>query len=92
MSTPRSKETLGKDMEAVVKACQKRHKFAVTVGVGAEMFKLCVTAGFHMIAGGGDVPFLANSSKQISSEAREIINGMIVTPVLEKEPTVNSPY
>ena len=70
MTTPRSKETLGKDMEAVVKACRKHGKYAVTVGIGAEMLKLCVTMGFSMIAAGGDVPFLANTSKQTSTEAR----------------------
>ena len=44
----------------------------VAVGMGAEMLKLCLSYGYHMIVSGGDVPFLANTSKSTSAEAREI--------------------
>jgi len=73
MNTPRSRETLGRELEAVAAACRKHGNFAVTVGVGEEMLRLCVTAGFHMVVAGGDVRFLANTSKQTSVEARAVL-------------------
>lgn len=73
MTAARNQETLGKDMEAVTAACRKHNKFSVMVGVGAEMLKLCLSMGFNMIVGGGDVVFLSQFSKQAASEAREII-------------------
>lgn len=77
MSTPRSKETLGQDMEAVAQAARKHGKLAAMVGAGAEMLKLCLTSGFQLIVGGGDVPFLANGSKQAAAEARAILKGAV---------------
>jgi 4-hydroxy-2-oxoheptanedioate aldolase len=73
MTAPRSKETLGADMEAVATACRNQGKFAVMVGFGAEMLGLCVELGFSMVVSGGDVPFLANGSKQASEEARAVL-------------------
>ena len=90
MTAPRTKETLGKDMEAVVRACRKSGKVPVCVGVGAEMFKLCVEVGFQMIVAGGDVPFLANTSASTAKEARAILDGMKVAPAAS--PVVASPY
>jgi 4-hydroxy-2-oxoheptanedioate aldolase len=72
MTTPRSRETLGKDMEAVAAAARKHGKLSVMVGVGAEMLTLSVSCGFNLIVAGGDVGFLANASKQASAEARAI--------------------
>ena len=40
------------------------------VGVGKEMFDLSMDCGFDLIVAGGDVPFLALSSKAASAEAR----------------------
>jgi len=76
MNAPRSAETFGKDIAAVVGACRKHGKFAVTVGFGPEMVRLCAAAGVRMIVCGGDVPFLANGSRQASVEARAVIEGM----------------
>jgi 4-hydroxy-2-oxoheptanedioate aldolase len=90
MNAPRSRETLGADMEAVVAACRKYGKFAVTVGMGAEMLNLCAEVGFNMIVGGGDVPFLANSSKQASEEARAILANRVVNT--SNGNAGNSPY
>jgi len=90
MTAPRSKETLGADMEAVVAACRKHGKFAVTVGFGPEMLGLCVETGFHMVVAGGDVPFLANGSKQASDEARALLANAAVTK--GKGEVSNSPY
>lgn len=73
MDVPRTKETLSADMEAVIAACRKHGKFGVMVGFGAEMLGLCVQMGFNLIVSGGDVPFLANSSKQVSADARAVV-------------------
>ena len=73
MDTPRSRHTLGPDMEAVVRACRQHGKVSVMVGMGAEMLGLCLELGFQMIVAGGDVPFLANASKQAAQEARALL-------------------
>jgi 4-hydroxy-2-oxoheptanedioate aldolase len=69
----RSEANLGKDMRAVMDACNKHGKFSVMVAGDEEMLKLCAAMGFSMIVGGGDVPFLAVSSKQASAKARAIL-------------------
>jgi 4-hydroxy-2-oxoheptanedioate aldolase len=73
MDIPRTRDMLWNDMTAVTDACRKHGKFGVTVGMGAELFKLSLEAGFQMIVAGGDVPFLATGSKQASAEARAIL-------------------
>jgi 4-hydroxy-2-oxoheptanedioate aldolase len=80
MTTPRSRETLGNDMASVSRACRDAGKFGVCVGIGAEMFTLCVETAFTMIVAGGDVPFLANTSSATSSEMRAILDGRQSTP------------
>ncbi|MEI6493086.1 MAG: aldolase/citrate lyase family protein [Verrucomicrobiota bacterium] len=88
MTTPRSKDTLGNDMEAVANACRDAGKVSVCVGFGAEMFTLCVETGFGMIVAGGDVPFLANTSSATSAEMRGILDGRQIAP----DPEIASPY
>ena len=73
MTSPRSKETLGKDMDVVARACKKHGKVGVMVGVGDEMLRLCLSMGFQMIVSGSDVGFLAGGSKQTSGEARAVL-------------------
>lgn len=73
MDVPRTKEMLEADMTAMLDACRRHDKFAVTVGVGPAMFTLCLQKGFHLIVAGGDVPFLANGSKQAVAEARALV-------------------
>jgi hypothetical protein len=41
------------------------------------MLTSCLDMGYHMVVSGGDVPSLANTSKQLSAEARAIIAGRI---------------
>jgi 4-hydroxy-2-oxoheptanedioate aldolase len=74
---PRTKEILGNDLEAVVKACRNNGKIPVCVGMGPEQLRLCVDTGCQMIVAGGDVPFLANTSKSTSQEARQLLKGKI---------------
>ena len=73
MTAPKSKETLGRDMEAVAGACRKHGKVGVMVGVGEEMLRLCLSLRFQMIVSGSDVGFLAGGSKQASGDARKVI-------------------
>jgi 4-hydroxy-2-oxoheptanedioate aldolase len=75
MDAPISKEMLEKDMAAVSTACKKHNKFAVCIGVGADMLTLALKYGFNLVVSGSDVMFLAKSSKQVSAEARELVKG-----------------
>jgi len=99
MTAPRSKEMMRQDMETMSRACRENGKIAVTVGMGAEMLELSVETGYGMIVAGGDVPFLANSSKKTSDESRAIlqaakggrsrVNGVARE---EKPGAISSPY
>lgn len=75
MNTPRSAETLGDDMRAVVSACRRHGKKAVTVGAGAEMAGFAMKCGFDLIVGGADVGFLAGGSSSAVKEMRKIAAG-----------------
>ncbi|WP_428938601.1 HpcH/HpaI aldolase family protein [Fontivita pretiosa] len=102
MTAPRSKETLGKDMQAVISACRKHGKVGVMVGVGEEMLRLCVSMGFQMIVSGSDVMFLATGSKRASEDARAVVKQQAEKaagspqqsrPVAtEAAPSIGSPY
>jgi len=103
MTTPRSRETLGRDMQAVITACRRHGKVGVMVGVGEEMLRLCVSMGFQMIVSGSDVMFLAAGSKQASDEARVILklqqaenpagtSQQSKPAVTETAPSIGSPY
>ena len=75
MVEPRSKDTLGADMERVIHACNKHGKIGCMVGFGDEMMKLCLSMGYRMVVGGGDVALLANGSKAAAAAARAIVDG-----------------
>jgi 4-hydroxy-2-oxoheptanedioate aldolase len=62
-----------KDLIAVARACEAHGKLAVSVAFTAETLALCLAHGYHLIAAGSDVGFLAGSSKQVSARARESI-------------------
>jgi 4-hydroxy-2-oxoheptanedioate aldolase len=89
MTSPKSRETLGKDMDLVIGACRKHGKVGVMVGVGEEMLRLCLSMGFQMIVSGSDVGFLAGGSKQASNEARAVIGN---TKATSAEPPARSVY
>lgn len=74
MNAPRNRANLGDDMQRVIEACRANHKFGVIVAAGAEMLDLALELGFSMIVAGGDVPFLANGSKQAAEVARRAIS------------------
>lgn len=90
MTQPRNRETLGPDMEAVMNACRKHGKIGCMPAFGPEMISLTVEYGFTLIASGGDVPFLATSSKTASEEARATL-AKIAVPQSAGQ-VINSPY
>ncbi len=92
MNVPRDRQSLGKDMEAVSNACKKHGKIAVCVGIGADMLKLNLSCGYQMIVSGGDVAFLANTSKQAAAEARQILNGHATSAKATAPAGAGSPY
>lgn len=73
MTAPRNRASLGDDMQKVMDACRANNKIGVMVGASEEMLSLSVELGFSMIVAGGDVPFLANGSKQASEAARKVM-------------------
>ena len=76
MDTPRSEATLGADLAAMTAACERHGKLAVTVGVGSEMLSLCLRMGCHLIVGGSDVMFLAQTSRDVAGEVRGAAAGL----------------
>jgi 4-hydroxy-2-oxoheptanedioate aldolase len=73
MEVPRTREMLRADMEAVIDACRRHEKFGVMVGMDARMLAFSLEMGYSMVVAGGDVPFLANSSKKAAAEARAML-------------------
>ena len=96
MTETRTKATLGSDMEAVANACRRHNKCSVMVGVGPEMLQLCASMNYNMVVSGGDVLFLATSSKETAAEAREMLSSHRLqrraAPVAKAAGVVGSPY
>ncbi len=92
MTTPRSAQTLGRDLQTVADACKAHGKIAVSVGIGAEMLSLCLSMDYTLICAGGDTMFLSNGSKSASSEARELIAGKKCPEEACVSAKISSPY
>jgi hypothetical protein len=60
--------------------------------MGADMLKLCLSMGYQMIVSGGDVAFLANTSKSTATEAREILKGHAPAKKPAAKEAASSPY
>jgi 4-hydroxy-2-oxoheptanedioate aldolase len=73
LTKPHSIASLGADMEKVAAACKKFNKLGFIVAANNEILRLSSELGFRMLVTGGDVPFLANSSKQRSDESRNAL-------------------
>jgi len=71
-----TREIIQKNALRVAAACQKHGKQAFGVGMGESMTRLYKEAGYQWIVAGGDVPFLANSSKETASAARKTISSI----------------
>jgi len=74
MDHPRSLSSLGDALEKVCKACHNQGKKGMAVGLGEGIARHCVELGYDYIAGGADVGFLANASKDASAELRGLID------------------
>ncbi len=75
MGVPRTKNTLGKDMEAVAKASNNHNKFSVMPAFTPEIIKYGHSIGFTMFASGADTQCLTDASDQASKVARQSIQG-----------------
>jgi len=75
MSKPRPKGIFDKEMQHVAEAAKKHGKFAGTVCRDPEAIKDLVALGYQLLVSGGDVPFLADSSKRASEEMRNALAG-----------------
>lgn len=73
MAKPRTKETLGDDMEAVSQASNNNGKFSVMPAHTLEIIAYAHSLGFNMLASGADTVFLTNGSDQASKAARQAI-------------------
>ena len=73
METPRTKETIGKDIETVGQASIKHGKFSVMPAFTPEIIKHCHANGFKMLASGADSMLLTGASEQASKAARQAI-------------------
>jgi 4-hydroxy-2-oxoheptanedioate aldolase len=95
MDAPRKPENLMPDMQAVAEAAKRHGKYAAMVGMGEPMLQLCLDLGYTLIAAGGDVPFLANSSKQAADAARaklrEFASG-VTSETVAAGASTSSPY
>lgn len=89
MTTPRSPENLAADMRGIAEAARKHGKFLIGIGFDETMIKLNADLGVQMIVSGGDVPFLANSSKAASGLARTVLGK---AKAASSEPASKGPY
>jgi 4-hydroxy-2-oxoheptanedioate aldolase len=94
MDAVRTPEDLRPDMETVAAAARRHGKQAAMVGMSEAMLRLCLELGFSLIAAGGDVPFLANSSRQASQAARATLEEFSSNrnTATAAETSVSSPY
>lgn len=91
MDEPRTPELLTPDMDRVIRACQKHGKIGCMVGMGDDMLKLCLSMGYQMVVAGGDVPFLANGSRQAAADARRIVADLAASTAGRTAPAPASP-
>lgn len=83
------REIIQKYAVTVANACRKHGKQAFVVGVGEAMIRFYMEIGFQWIVAGGDVPFLANTSRATAAAAREVISS---TPAESQPESAASPY
>lgn len=72
MDQSRDIETMTECIRKVVVACHKHGKTSCTVAMDKTMIGICVASGVDMIVAGGDVFFLANTSKEVAKAARAV--------------------
>lgn len=70
MDEPRDPGVMAACIRKVAEACQKHGKTSCTVAMDKNTIQICIGLGVEMIVAGGDVPFLANTSKEVSKAVR----------------------
>jgi len=77
MDAPRDMGIMTECVRIFADACRKHGKTACTVAMDKDMIQICVGLGVEMIVAGGDVPFLANTSKEVSKAVRAIAHEIL---------------
>ena len=72
MSMPRTPETLGDDMRAVIAAARRHGKRAVAVAVTPEMIRFAIELGYDLVTAGSDVGFLSKGSAEARARVSEL--------------------
>ncbi len=62
---------VGAAIARMAEACRPLHKALLCVGMGGDMFRICLENGATHIVAGGDVGFLAGGSKTAAETARQ---------------------
>ncbi len=70
VDAPRTIAMLGPDMEAVASACRRHGKKAATASSNPELAAYAARSGYHLIAAGSEVGFLAAGSAKASADIR----------------------
>ena len=70
MTEARPLDELEQDLLTVGNACRNHGKLAVMVAGNPGVIALAMRCGFQLIVAGGDVPFLAESSRRAIADAR----------------------
>jgi len=73
MTTPRSEETLGEDMQRVSDACRAHGKLSMMVGLSARTMQLCLDKGFGMIVTGYDSLYLREGAAKTRAMEAELL-------------------
>jgi len=63
VDTAKTDKTIGKQYQIVTDACRKHGKLQIGHGINDVTLGMAKQFGYHLMIGGGDVGFLANSSK-----------------------------
>ncbi|MEA2062375.1 MAG: aldolase/citrate lyase family protein [Gemmatimonadota bacterium] len=74
MTEPRPAAEELAEIEALVKLCREYGKLSAVFGVEGEQLASCARLGVNLAVSGVDARFLAEGSKRLSDESRDIIN------------------
>ena len=73
VDTPKNRDTIGRQSNAVAAACHRHGKLSVCIGMTEPAVEMAVSARYSMIVGGGDSAFLAKGSKDASERLRAAV-------------------
>ena len=70
VDSPKNRDTIGRQSQAVADSCRKHGKLIVGLGVSDAAMAMAREDGYHLVVGGGDVGFLASGSKAAAQKLR----------------------